>query len=445
MTDSLWQDVLTDLEKTMTGGTFSVFLGKTEFVSFEDGTLIISVPNVFIQSSIGKKCDDDIKKALNVYGIVPTHIEYIVKKSSNKKMRDDTSIATVVSKKSRKPKVAINNGLNPRYQFGNFIVGSSNDLAYTACQTVVKSPGTKYNPLFLYGGSGLGKTHLMQAVGNKVLSEHPDTVVLYTTVESFYKDFIDSLRFKTTGFSDRYRNVDVLLIDDIQFIIGKEKSQDEFFHTFNTLHQNNKQIIISSDRPPKEFTTLADRFRTRFEWGMTIDIQFPDFETRCAIIEAKATESGKGLPSDVIEYLATNIKTSIRELEGSLNHLLAVCDLQGIEPDLSFTEGLLSSQSNAYRPRYLTAKQVINKTAQYFQINPKDMCSKDRSKHIAEPRQIAMYFLRSELHLSYPNIGKEFSRDHSTVMHSVEKIETSLKSDYLVREQVNEIREKLYA
>lgn len=247
------------------------------------------------------------------------------------------------------------------------------------------------------------------------------------------------------GFADKYRNIDVLIVDDMQFIANKEKTQEEFFHTFNFLHQNNKQIIMSSDKPPRSIPTLTERLRSRFEMGMTIDVQMPDFETRCAILKAKAELSGVSLNNETVEYLATNIKTNIRELEGALNQLLAYADLHGVEPDISTAEGLLGNVRQS-RPQHLTSKQIIDKTAKHFQIAVDEMCSGKRDKHIVVPRQIAMYLLRSELHLSFPKIAGELGRkDHTTAIHSVEKIEKAIKLDFVVREQVATIREKLYA
>jgi len=336
-------------------------------------------------------------------------------------------------------------GLNPRYTFDNFIVGSSNDLAYTASQAVAAHPGIKYNPLYLYGGVGLGKTHLMQAIGNEITKTQPGTRILYISSETFVNEFLEHIRFKKKGFSEKYRNVDVLIVDDMQFIAGKEKTQEEFFHTFNHLHQNNKQIIICSDKPPKSIPTLTERLRSRFEMGMTIDIQMPDFETRCAILTAKAELSGVSLGQDTVEYMATNIKTNIRELEGSLNQLLAYAEMRGIKPDISTAEGLLGNIRHS-RPQHITSKQIIERTSKHFQLRVDEICSPKRDKHIVVPRQIAMYLLRSELHLSFPKIAGELGRkDHTTAIHSVEKIEKAIKLDFLIREQVASIREKLYA
>ena len=444
----LWQSVLNEIETTISHAAFTTWFKNTELLENTTGKITVAVPNIFAQRQFETKFDDKIRQILTENGVTVKDIDYIVQTNNKHKtinrevIPGDIEPAPVAQKSERSPTISLNN----RYTFANFIVGSSNDLAYTAAQAVVKNPGTKYNPLFLYGGAGLGKTHLAQAVGNEIIKNSPKTKVLYITIEQFYNDFIDMVRFKRgeKGFSDKYRSVDVLIVDDMQFIVGKEKSQESFFHTFNELHQQNKQIIITSDRPPKDIPTLTDRLRSRFEWGMAIDIQMPDFETRCAILRAKSENSGVTLNQETIEFLANNIKTNIRELEGVLNQLLAYSEMRGIEPNLATAEGLLAGAK--YSPtHHITAKQIINKTANYFQLAPADITSADRSKNIVTPRQIAMYLLRSEMRMSFPNIARELGRkDHTTAMHSVEKIEKAIKLDYLIREQVAEIRDKLY-
>jgi chromosomal replication initiator protein len=276
------------------------------------------------------------------------------------------------------------------------------------------------------------------------MQQRPESRVLYISSETFVNEFLDHIRFKKKGFADKYRNVDVLIVDDMQFIAGKEKTQEEFFHTFNHLHQNNKQIIISSDKPPRSIPTLTERLRSRFEMGMAIDIQMPDFETRCAIITAKSSFSGVELDGDVVEYLANNVKTNIRELEGILNQLLATAEMRGVAPDLTMAEGMIGNVRSS-RPQHLSARQIIDKTAKHFQIKFDEICSAKRDKHIVVPRQIAMYLLRSELHLSFPKIANELGRkDHTTAIHSVDKIEKAMKLDFTIREQVISIQESLY-
>lgn len=455
MHNALWQSVLGEIEVSVSHGNFETWFKQTELLSYDESEVIIGVANIFAKRQFEVKFNNQIKAILKKNGISAPHVRYEVKTlkrsvisrettgSSNDERIDallhDTPRS--IARESITPATT----LNPRYTFKNFIVGSSNDLAYTACQAVAVTPGTKYNPLFIYGGVGLGKTHLLQAVGNEILSTRPDAKIEYISSETFVKEFLESIRFKKSGFSTKYRNVDVLIVDDMQFIAGKEKTQEEFFHVFNALHQANKQIIIGSDKPPRSIPTLTERLRSRFEWGMAIDIQMPDFETRCAIVETKAATSGITLGRDTVEYLAKNIKTNIRELEGALNQLLAYAEMRGVSPDLSTAEGLLGNVRHS-RPQHVTPRQIIDKTARHFQLDSKEICGEKRDKYIVVPRQIAMYLLRSELHLSFPRIAQELGRkDHTTAIHSVEKIEKSIKLDFLIREQVAEIREKLYA
>jgi len=456
MHHALWQSVLGEIELSVSHAAFTTWFKNTELVDNSNDVITIAVPNIFAKRQFEVKFNDQIKTVLEKNGVSPNRIHYTVQTSGKKTVSRETTAATSASKgvgveellapmPQRAQGTQADASLNPRYTFSNFIVGSSNDLAYTACQAVAANPGTKYNPLFLYGGVGLGKTHLMQAVGNEIAKNQPDARILYISSETFVKEFLESIRFKKKGFSDKYRNVDVLIVDDMQFIAGKEKTQEEFFHTFNALHQSNKQIIISSDKPPKSIPTLTERLRSRFEWGMSIDIQMPDFETRCAILETKASLSGVELSRETVEYLANNIKTNIRELEGALNQLLAYAEMRGVAPDVATAEGLIGNVRHS-RPQHVTPKQIIDKTARHFQIETKEICSAKRDKHIVVPRQIAMYLLRSELHLSFPKIAGELGRkDHTTAIHSVEKIEKAIKLDILIREQVSEIREKLYA
>lgn len=452
---SLWRGVLGELEMQVSEGNFKVYWAKTNLVSFNETEAVFEVPNVFIKRQFEAKFADTMRDILAKNGITPTTITYAVQTTSKKpRISRETTMESAASQTNSPLQTTQRNSpvltpstpgnLNPRYTFDNFIVGSSNDLAYSASQAVATNPGMKYNPIYFYGGVGLGKTHLMQAIGNEIIKNTPDARVLYVSSETFVNEFLEYIRFKKKGFSDKYRNVDVLIVDDMQFIANKEKTQEEFFHTFNFLHQNNKQIIISSDKPPRSIPTLTERLRSRFEMGMAIDIQMPDFETRCAIITAKAGLSEVTLTKETVEFLATNIKTNIRELEGALNQLLAYAELHHVEPDVSTAEGLLGNVRHS-RPQHLTSKQIIDKVAKHFQLKVEEVCGNKRDKHIVTPRQIAMYLLRSELHLSFPKIAGELGRkDHTTAIHSVEKIEKAIKLDFVIREQVASIREKLY-
>jgi chromosomal replication initiator protein len=452
--DSLWQTVLGEIELTVSRASFVTWFKNTELLEGgeDNGRVIIGVPNIFAKQQLEVKFNDQILETLKKNGVPVEKISYTIhsgQRSAGQRTNSQKSeeIVTIGTDAKTAETVVLTNEsrLNPRYTFETFIVGSSNDLAYTACQAAAKNPGSKYNPIFIYGGVGLGKTHLIQAVGNEVAKAKPSARILYVSAETFVNEFLEYIRFKKKGFSDRYRNVDVLIIDDIQFIAGKERTQEEFFHTFNALHQTNKQIIISSDKPPKNIPTLEERLKSRFEWGMTIDIQMPDFETRCAILQTKANQSGVDLNRETVEYLATHIKTNIRELEGALNQLLAFSEMRGVEPDVQTASGLIGNV-RASRPHHVTPKQIINRVSQHFQVETTDITSPKRDKHIVVPRQIAMYLLRSELHLSFPKIAVELGRkDHTTAIHSVEKIEKAIKLDYITRQQVTEIREKLYA
>jgi chromosomal replication initiator protein len=459
---NLWQAVLGEIELSISRGAFITWFKNTSILKQDPENFVIGVPNVFIKQQLETKFSQLIKDTLHKNGVEPASIEYKIHTSlTPQKEEEPVTIAAAQSASSGtnvqlsspgtgKPHASslthtYRQGLNERYTFENFIVGSGNELAYAACQAVAVQPGTKYNPLFLYGGVGIGKTHLMQAVGNTVLMNNPQARVVYVSSEQFLQEFVDALRFKkNTDFADFYRGADVLIVDDVQFIAGKEKVQEEFFHTFNALHQASKQIIISSDKPPRDIPTLEERLRSRFVWGMSIDMQTPDFETRCAILQTKADTHGVTLPSDVTDYLATNVQTNIRELEGALNQLLAFCEMRSLEPNIGIASSLLGASQT--RPKHISARQIIERTARHFQIPMEDILGPKRDKDIVVPRQVAMYMLRSELHLSFPKIARELGRkDHTTAIHSIEKIEKESKLDADIREAISSIKGKLYA
>lgn len=454
---TLWQTVLGEIELTVPPSTYAAWFANTKLIDQSEDSVTIAVQNTFVRTQFEKKYDPIVREVLKKNNVNASRVVYVIEGAKTRTSETErhasafrapgrpTSVGA--SLPSVKPPTAPpSSTLNPKYTFDSFIVGSSNDLAFAACQNVAVNPGQKYNPLFLYGGVGLGKTHLIQAVGNEVVKNNPNARVLYVSIETFVREFLDIVRLKKKGndFSDHYRNVDVLIVDDMQFIAGKTATQEEFFHTFNHLHQANKQIIITSDKPPKSIPTLSERLRSRFEWGMAIDIQMPDFETRSAIIETKAAQSGVTLDHDTVEFLANNVKTNIRELEGVLNHLLAHAEMRGVAPNMEMAEGLLGNV-RATRPHHVTPKQIVEKTAKHYGLGIVDLLGAKRDKHIVVPRQVAMYLLRSELHLSFPKIAQELGKkDHTTAIHSVEKIETAMKLDFVTREQVNSIREKLY-
>ena len=458
--DTLWQTVLGEIELSVSRGSYITWFKNTRVLRRNEEQLVVGVPNIFAKQQLELKYKPMIMELLEKNGVNNIDVEFKIHSGTtpNKRIIDNTEVVILSqpldhANETRQmigngaPNVthSYRQGLNERYTFDSFIVGSGNELAYAACQAIAVNPGTKYNPLFIYGGVGLGKTHLIQAVGNAVLANNKNARVVYATSEQFVQEFLDAIRYKkVTDFAGHYRSADVLIVDDMQFIAGKEKTQEEFFHTFNALHQANKQIIISSDKPPKSIPTLEERLRSRFEWGMIVDIGAADFETRCAILQNKANQHSIVLDQPVVEYLANQVQTNIRELEGALNQLLAFCEMRGLQPDLSIATGLFGTHRS--RPKHMNARQIVEKTAKHFQLSVDEILSPKRDKDIVVPRQVAMYLLRSELHLSFPKIAHELGRkDHTTAIHSVEKIEKELHFDTLLKEHVKEIKERLYA
>jgi chromosomal replication initiator protein len=461
--DSLWQAVLGEVELSVSRGNFITWFKNTCLLKQSGDTAIIGVPNVFIKQHLEKKYGDLVAETLRKNGVPIKQVtfkisslaapskpaeEEVLSRPSEAEEHGPRLSTTAGGAQPAKTRNSLSHsyrqGLNERYTFDNFVVGSSNELAFAACQAIAGQSGIRYNPLFLYGGVGIGKTHLLQAVGNTLAAADPKAKVLYISTEQFVQEFVDALRLrKTADFAGHYRTADVLIVDDVQFIAGKDKMQEEFFHTFNALHQSNKQIIISSDKPPRDIPTLEDRLRSRFAGGMSIDMQIPEYETRCAIIQTKAQDHNVVLDQDIVEYLATNFQTNIRELEGALNQLLAFCEMRGLEPTLAIASSLLGG--NKTRPKHLSAKQIVEHTAKHFQVRLEDIVGPKRDKDIVVPRQIAMYMLRSELHLSFPKIARELGRkDHTTAIHSVDKISKASRIDPDLRMAISEIKEHLY-
>ena len=449
--DRLWQAVLGEIEVSVSSGNYQTWFKNTRLLRYDQETLVIGVPNVFIQQQLELKFLPLIKEVLAKHGVTPKKIQYksYTVPKTNKKIEDDVVVMAPANRRTGQAKNSLahsyRQGLSDKFTFESFVVGSSNELAYAAAQGAAASPGTKYNPLSVYGGVGIGKTHLMQAVGNAILKDNPEAKVTYVTSEQFTQEFIDAVRYKkNTEFASFYRSTDVLIIDDVQFFAGKEKTLEEFFHTFNALQQANKQIIISSDRPPNEIAGLDDRLRSRFMQGMSVDVQVPDFETRCAIIQAKAGAQNMEFTQDVVEFLANNVRSNIRELEGALNQLIATCEVKNLEADVPLAKSVLGSHRS--RPKHLSPKQIVERTARHFSISIEEILGPKRDKDIVLPRQVAMYLLRSELHLSFPKIAKELGRkDHTTAMHSVEKIEAESVVDNEVKAAISDIKGRLYA
>lgn len=469
--DTLWQAVLGEIEVSISQGNFMTWFKNTVLLKHTDESVVIGVPNVFIKQQLERKYSELILDVLAKNGVVGKQLEYKMHAVPQTPKADDESQATAAQADqtpqtrqanygniSKTPPAAgpaknvlgdglahsYRQGLNERYTLDSFVVGASNEVAFAACQAIVEQPGTRYNPLFLYGGVGIGKTHLMQGVGNALATRNPDAKILYISSEQFTQEFVDALRLrKTAAFARHYRTADVLIVDDVQFIGGKEKTQEEFFHTFNALQQGNKQLIFSADKPPRDIPSLEDRLRSRFGGGMSIDMQVPDFETRCAIVQTKANEHHSELDNEVVEYLAVNISSNIRELEGALNQLLAYCEVRGLQPNMAIASSLLNVAKT--RPKHLSAKQIIERTARHFQVPVEDIIGPKRDKDIVVPRQIAMYILRNDLRLSFPKIAHELGRkDHTTAIHSVDKIDKESKTDATLRMAIAEIREHLY-
>jgi chromosomal replication initiator protein len=336
-------------------------------------------------------------------------------------------------------------GLNPRYTFESFVVGSNNALAEAAARAVAEDPGNKYNPLFIYGGVGLGKTHLLQAIGNAIIQKIKGAKVKYASAENFASDLVSSIRKKEmTEFKDKYRQADIFLIDDIQFLGGKQKSQEEFFHTYNTLHQAGRQVVLCSDRPPREIPALEDRLCSRFEGGMMADISQPDLETRIAILDTKARDQGLNLDPEVLGYLASNVQNNIRELEGALNKFIASCQIQDWEFNVKSAKLVMATMISANQRQAITAQHIVKKVAKFFNLKTEEIMGTSRRSEIVKPRQIAIYLMRKESNFSYPTIGDYLKKDHSTIMHSYRKIKEAVNRDETVLRELNAVRDFLY-
>lgn len=449
--EELWQAALGELELSLSKANFTTWFKNTFIISQDLGKVIIGVPNNFTKTWLENKYHKDILKSLqnvtnNTVKEILYRIESLKKPAISQALRETAKqkekgyFPTIEEKK---------NGfsLNPRYTFKTFVVGRGNELAHAACLAVAQKPGQVYNPLFLYGGVGLGKTHLMQAIGHEVAKRFSDKKIIYVTCEKFTNEFIRSIsegdidKFKKT-----YRSADILLIDDIQFLAGKDGTQEEFFHTFNTLHQNNKQIVLSSDRPPKAIPTLESRLLSRFEWGMIADIAQPDLETRMAILKSKCAEKNYTLDNEIISFIANTIQSNVRELEGALNRIAAYHDLNNTKPTLESVRNILSS-INSYKRGIsgITARQIINAVTEFYEINNSDLTGSSRKRELVTPRQIAMFLMREEIKSSYPSIGNELGgRDHTTAMHAYEKIKELLNKDEKTRTDINLIKQKIY-
>ncbi len=444
----VWRNVLAEIEQSISSSQFSTWFAGVELVSMDDGIIVIGVPNIFKRSQIQSRYSDVIKTAFEHNDVTVQEVRYDMlstKKSTKELVRRQESIKATVQPS---PTVKISTGLNPRYTLDNFIIGSNNDLAVSVANNIVEQPGEKYNPFFLYGGPGLGKTHLVQAIGNAIVEKHPKLRVLYIPVSSFYSEFIKSIRNnrgKGDEFRQKFMKVDVLIIDDFQMIVGKEQSQVEFFDIFNSLYQANKHIIVTSDRLPDQIKSVDERLASRLTWAGAFDLQLPTFEDRCAILRSKAEYQGSFIEDEAIEYIAENVKTNVRALEGELGHILAVAELKGMTPLEVINEGYASTVQNSHS-KTVSPKFVVDQVAKYYKLSVKEMCGKSRVSHIKNARQVSMYLLSKELSLSTPKIALEVGvKDHTTVMHGIKKIENDLKLDFNLRDQINSIKESIYA
>lgn len=459
--EALWKAALGQLELRVSQGNFLTWFAATRIRERRGEVVVIETPSAFTYEWLSRKYYRPILEVLHnldgsvrsiefaVQSVAPAqrplkkNFRILAQKLARITPQPNTETPPIPSgRASRLAKT-----LNPKYTFETFVVGPSNELAQAACRAVAERPGEAYNPLFLNGGVGLGKTHLLQAMGNEILRRHPTARVLYVSSEKFINEFVQSIRDHTTQqFKRHYREVDVLMIDDLQFMAGKGKTQEELFHTFNALHSQNRQVILSSDRSPRAIPTLEERLRSRLSGGMIADIKQPDYETRLAILTTKAGGKLALFTDDALTYIAKNVQKNVRELEGALNRVIAHCELTGQRATLDYTKKILEGILEQRQQRAIDTKSVLEIVSSYYNITAEELCGKSRKKEIVKPRQVAMYLLRKENSVSFPTIGEFFGgRDHTTAMHACEKIEKLLEHDEDLFQELNFIRERLYA
>lgn len=450
--DELWRHVLSEIELNVSRASFNTWFQHTGIHSKEDGIVTVSVPNSFAKEWLENKFNKFILRSLRGVSSDVKDIKFLIAPAGShspvlkfkKEKHDKESIPQ--ENKLEFSETDKDTNLNHKYTFDDFVVGSSNELAHAAAIAVTKNIGTAYNPLFIYGGVGLGKTHLLQSIGNEVLKSYKGKKVKYVTSETFTRELVSALQNKEMErFKEEYRKNDVLIIDDVQFLTGKDKTQEEFFHTFNALYEKNKQIIISSDRLPRAIPTLEDRLRSRFEGGMMADIGYPDYETRLAILKKKMIKKGVVISDEVLEYVAHNFQKNIRELEGAANKVIMQMKITQNPFGIDEVKKILSP--SLYAPKKtVNIKHIIQSVAHFYGINEKQLIIKTRKQEVVKPRQVIMYLLREEFKLSYPSIGSKIGgRDHSTVMHACEKIENLLKNNELFVEEINMIKKVIYS
>ncbi|MBI4054209.1 MAG: chromosomal replication initiator protein DnaA [Candidatus Doudnabacteria bacterium] len=445
--EQLWRAVLGNLELSLSKPNFTTWFKNTAVLNSSGNAVVVGVPNTFTKEWLQNKYHQSILHAVRAVNPDIREIKYEILSSGGGRTNHLSGTAAVKEAAlNNQPSKGQSHGgqLNPKYIFETFIVGGANELAHAAALAITKKPGLAYNPLFIYGGVGLGKTHLMQAAGNKMSQNSSGTRVLYVSSERFTSDFIQAVRDgKAYEFKDRYRSVDALLIDDIQLLAGKEQTQEEFFHTFNALHGHNKQIVITADRLPKEIPSIEERLVSRFEGGMVADIQAPDYETRLAILREKLKEKDRQIEDEILSYIASVVESNIRELEGALNRLLVYCQINNTRPSLEQVKDILASIIAHPKKRGLTAKKIMDSVAGFYNVTLEDLVKQSRKKEFVKPRQIAMYIIRKELETSLPSIGEYFGgRDHTTVIHAVEKIGRTVKENDVLRQELALITDK---
>lgn len=445
----LWDKTVNIIKAELSEVGFNTWIKCIEPVNVSQDSIFLAVPNDFTRGILDARYKDLISNALKLVTSKKYDIKFILSSDDYVKEFEESTAAKQREKEREKERNNVEDfssaSLNPKYTFDTFVIGNSNRFAHAASLAVSEAPAKAYNPLFIYGGVGLGKTHLMHAIGHHILIENSNAKVVYVSSEKFTNELINSIKDdKNVEFRNRYRNVDVLLVDDIQFIAGKERTQEEFFHTFNALYEANKQIIISSDRPPKEIPTLEDRLRSRFEWGLIADIQPPDYETRIAILKKKADVEDINVSNDVMVYIANKIQSNIRELEGALIRVVAFSSLTNKEISVDLASEALKDIISNRNSKQITINSIQDTVANYYNLRVEDFKSKRRTKNVAFPRQIAMYLARKLTDLSLPKIGEEFGgRDHTTVIHAYEKISSELEKDDGLKETISDLSKKI--
>lgn len=445
--EKLWQAVLAQIQFSVSKANFATWLKNTYILSKEGGSLTVSVPNNFSKEWLENKYNKIIFKILYELDSEIKEVTYTVSKAEPKAQEIPLSKSPIDRTQPSFPELQVNKAtnLNSKYSFDNYVVGPFNELAHAASLAITKSPGSAYNPFFVYGGVGLGKTHLLQAIGNVIVKEFPQKKVKYVSSEKFTSDVVSSIKNKgVDAFRALYRSSDVLIIDDVQFLAKKEKTQEELFHTFNNLYEHGKQIIFSSDRPPKAIPAIEERLRSRFEGGMIADITAPDFETRMAILKTKTEDVGMQLSDEVCDYIVSNIQRNIRELEGALTKILAFYRLSGETPSVAETKSLL--RSIIQNPsRSANPKKILEVVSEFYDLTEKELIQTSRRREVVRPRQIAMYLLREELKSSYPFIGKRFGgKDHTTAIYACEKIAKELQNSEFLTDEINLIKQRIY-